>query len=194
VSVKPQHPPRRRQMMERPTAFIVMGVSGVGKTTTAQRLAKILGWTFRDGDAFHPPANVEKMSAGTPLTDDDRWPWLDAIADWLEQSKRQNQPVIVTCSALKRVYRERLLRGRHDVRIIYLRGSKELIADRMGRRKGHFMPTTLLDSQFATLEVPTREERVIDIDVAMPPSRCVERILQAAGLDPHQVPLPNQKP
>jgi gluconokinase len=167
---------------KRPRVLLLMGVSGCGKTTTGQRLAKRLNWTFRDGDSFHPDANVAKMSAGLPLTDEDRWPWLDAIGAWIDDAHLQDTPVIVTCSALKRVYRMRLLQNRPDMRLIYLKGSKSLIADRMSRRRNHFMPPTLLDSQFATLEEPRGAERAIVVNVAMPPNRVLERILTMTRL------------
>ena len=160
-----------------PQVILLMGVAGCGKSTIGQRLAKRLGWRFRDADSFHPQANIDKMTAGTPLTDDDRWPWLDAIAAWIDDCVATNQPGVVTCSALKRIYRTRMLGHRSDVRLVYLKGSKQLIADRMSRRKNHFMPTSLLDSQFATLEEPRTNERPIVVSVALPPKRIVDRII-----------------
>lgn len=165
-----------------PRVILLMGVAGCGKSTIGQRLSKRLGWRFRDADSFHPATNIEKMKSGTPLTDDDRWPWLDAISDWIDECVRTNQPGIVTCSALKRTYRSRIVGHRTDARLVYLKGSKQLIADRMARRKNHFMPTSLLDSQFATLEEPRMTERPIVISVALPPNRIVERILSQCGL------------
>ncbi len=165
-----------------PSILLLMGVSGCGKTTTAQRLAKRLNWAFRDGDSFHPCTNVEKMQAGIPLTDDDRWPWLDAIGAWIDELRAAKSPGVVTCSALKRIYRLRLLHNRHDVRLIYLKGSQQLIADRIARRRNHFMPPTLLMSQFAALEEPRGAERPIVIDVSMPPNRVLERILTLTRL------------
>ncbi len=162
----------------RPKILVLMGVSGVGKTTTGQRLAKKLGWVFRDADEFHPPENIEKMRAGVPLTDQDRWPWLDAIGDWLDQRLRDGGRAVVTCSALRRAYRERLLHSRPDARLVFLKGSKALIAGRIGRRNGHFMPPALLDSQFCTLEEPRRDERAIVVDVSQTPSRVVAHILR----------------
>ncbi|HVZ10741.1 gluconokinase [Rhodopila sp.] len=146
--------------------ILVMGVSGSGKTTIAAALAQHLGWPFLEGDDFHPPANVAKMRAGTPLTDEDRWPWLQAIADRLDTLKDQGQSAVVACSALKRAYRSVLLDGRADSILVFPRGSQPLIADRMRTRHGHFMPAALLDSQFATLEEPGPDEHplVIDID------------------------------
>src|SRR5271154_3812004 len=138
-----------------PCALIVMGVSGSGKTTIAERLAQRLKWNFEDGDRFHPASNVAKMSAGHPLTDEDRWPWLNAIAAEIDRVCEVNERVVIGCSALKRAYRDVLLHGRTDVRLVYLDGSQALIADRLGRRKDHFMPPGLLTSQFDTLEPPT---------------------------------------
>jgi gluconokinase len=117
-----------------------MGVSGSGKTTIADRLAARLDWRFEDGDGFHPPGNVAKMSAGQPLTDDDRRPWLQAIADEIDRVSREGEPLVVACSALKRAYRDILSHGRTDVRFVFLNGSYELIASRLAARKGHFMP------------------------------------------------------
>ena len=155
-----------------------MGVSGVGKTTIGKRLARALGWTFRDADEFHPAANIAKMSAGIPLTDEDRWPWLEAIGQWLDQRRKHGGKAVVTCSALRRIYRDKLLVGRPDVKLVYLKGSKALIADRLSRRSNHFMPPALLDSQFATLEEPTRDEHALVVSVALPPSRVVAEIVK----------------
>jgi carbohydrate kinase (thermoresistant glucokinase family) len=165
-----------------PTVILIMGVSGCGKTTTAQRLARRLNWSFRDGDTFHPVSNVAKMAAGTPLADADRWPWLDAIGAWIDEQTSLQIPAIVTCSALKRAYRHRLLHSRPEVQLVYLKGSKELIAERVSRRRNHFMPPALLDSQFETLEEPRGAERPIVINVAMPPNRVIERILTLTRL------------
>jgi gluconokinase len=165
-----------------PSILLLMGVSGCGKTTTAQRLAKRLNWAFRDGDSFHPAANVAKMQAGIPLIDDDRWPWLDSIGAWIDELLAAHMRGVVTCSALKRSYRLRLLHNRPDVQLIYLKGSQELIADRVSRRRNHFMPPALLESQFATLEEPRGAERPIVINMAMPPNRVLERILTLTRL------------
>ncbi len=145
--------------------LVVMGVAGCGKTTIARMLAERLGWRFQEGDALHPPANVAKMSAGTPLTDDDRWPWLHTIAGVMDGWRAEGASGIVTCSALKRAYRDILVGGHPDVRIVHLAGEKALIAARMAARKGHFMPTALLDSQFATLEPPGAEENAVIVDI-----------------------------
>ena len=146
-------------------ALIVMGVSGSGKSTIAAALAERLQWTFRDGDSFHPASNVAKMSAGQPLTDEDRWPWLQAIADEIARTIQDGGRLIVACSALKRVYRSKLTGERDDVTFVYLDGSRELILSRLGARKDHFMPTTLLDSQFVTLEPPAPDENAITVPI-----------------------------
>jgi gluconokinase len=161
-----------------PTALIVMGVSGSGKTTVAEILAEKLGWPFRDGDDFHPPANVAKMHAGTPLTDEDRWPWLAAIAAWIAEARGRGGHVIVTCSALKRVYRDALRDGHADVRFVYLEGTKELIASRLAKRKNHFMPPALLDSQFATLEPPAADEAPLTVSIGPTPDEIAAAALE----------------
>lgn len=148
-----------------PNALIVMGVSSSGKSSIGKALADRLGWRFADGDDFHPPANVEKQRAGQPLTDEDRWPWLQSIADEIDRVTAEGGRLVVACSALKRVYRELLVHGRHDIRIVYLDGSKDLIGKRMAARQNHFMPPSLLDSQFKTLEVPGPDERVITVSI-----------------------------
>jgi gluconokinase len=165
-----------------PTAILVMGVSGSGKTTAGERLAAELGWPFRDADSFHPAANVAKMSAGTPLTDDDRWPWLAAIAAWIDEGRTSRQPRVVSCSALKRAYRRVLLDGRPDVRLVYLAGDIELIAARMGRRQDHFMPPSLLQSQFDTLEPPGPDEWPIIVPIELSPRRILEHICASMAL------------
>jgi gluconokinase len=148
-----------------PCALIVMGVSGSGKTTVASKLAGRLHWTFEDGDRFHPKSNVEKMRAGQPLTDEDRWPWLNAIADEVERLCTAGGHAVIACSALKRTYRDVLLRGRDDVRFVFLNGTQQLIAHRLSLRKDHFMPPGLLDSQFRTLEPPGLDEDAIDVSI-----------------------------
>jgi gluconokinase len=140
---------------------VMMGVSGAGKTTTGQALAKALGWPFRDADDLHPPANVEKMRAGIPLTDDDRWPWLDRVVEEIRRVEETDGHVVVACSALKRTYRDRLAAA-GDVRFAYLAGDYDTIAGRLAERRHKYMPATLLSSQFATLEVPA-DALVIDI-------------------------------
>jgi gluconokinase len=154
-----------------------MGVSGSGKSTIADKLAERLGWTFEDGDRFHPASNVAKMSAGRPLTDEDRWPWLQAIADEIDRVSRNGGHVVIACSALKRAYRDLLVHGRDDVRIVFLDGSQALIADRLARRKGHFMPPGLLDSQFKTLEPPATNEHPITVSIDAPVETIVQNIV-----------------
>ncbi|MBI5265400.1 MAG: gluconokinase [Bradyrhizobium sp.] len=155
-----------------------MGVSGSGKSTIAEALAKCLSWRFEDGDAFHPAANVAKMSAGHPLTDEDRWPWLNAIADEIGRVYGAGGHMIVACSALKRAYRDVLRRGRSDVRFVFLNGTPELIATRLARRKCHFMPPELLASQFKTLEPPGTDEHAIAVPIDAPVEAIVAAIVR----------------
>jgi gluconokinase len=155
---------------------VLMGVSGSGKTTIGAGLAERLGWPFLDGDDFHPPQNVAKMKAGTPLTDEDRWPWLDRLNAELRVREARGESAILACSALKQAYRDRLARGVADWRLVFLHGSFELLQRRMKERKHRYMPGSLLKSQFATLEPP---EKAIRIDVAEPLERSVERIREA---------------
>jgi len=155
--------------------YVVMGVAGCGKTTVGEALAQAIGGTFLDGDSYHPPTNIKKMSAGIALTDDDRWPWLETIGR--EIAHRDGQ-VVGGCSALKRAYRDRITASAGEpVLFVHLNGSRELIADRMTRREGHFMPTSLLDSQFATLEVPGKDECAVNIDIDANSAEIVRRIM-----------------
>ena len=158
-------------------AIIVMGVSGSGKSTIAAALAERLGFDYEDGDDFHSQANIEKMHAGTPLTDEDRWPWLRAIADAIAAKVDNGRDVVVACSALKRTYRDILVRGRDDVRIVYLKGSRELMAERLKGRKGHFINPSLLDSQFDTLEEPAFDEPAVTVEADRPVAAIVRDIL-----------------
>jgi gluconokinase len=144
-----------------PMIVVIMGVSGSGKTTVGAALARELGWTLIDADDLHPPANVAKMAAGIPLTDDDRWPWLDRIVEELRSLTADGRNVVLACSALKQSYRDRLARA-GDVRFVHLRGDAETIAARVAARHHRYMPAALLDSQFATLEAPGD---AIDIDI-----------------------------
>ncbi|GEP59964.1 gluconokinase [Reyranella soli] len=155
-----------------------MGVSSSGKTTVGKLLAERLGWHYQEGDALHPPENVAKMSAGTPLSDADRAPWLRRIAERIDAWRSNGEAGVITCSALKRAYRDVIIGDRPDVGLVHLRGSRELIGRRMAARKGHFMPTALLDNQFATLQEPSPEERPITIDVGGTPAEIVEEILR----------------
>ena len=154
-----------------------MGVSGCGKTAVGERLAAILGATFVDADHLHPPENKAKMSAKIPLTDEDRWPWLQRLRRDVIDATPPGHITVLACSALKRVYRLLLMDGVPDIRLIYLRGTFDLIANRLAARKGHFMPPDLLRSQFATLEEPAAEEgRTVEIDgtVEEVAARCLE--------------------
>lgn len=157
--------------------IVVMGVAGAGKSTVGPLLAVALGVPFADGDAFHPPANVAKMAAGTPLTDEDRWPWLAAIGAWL--AAREGAGAVVACSALRRAYRDRLREACPGLRFVHLAGERALIGARLAARAGHFMPAGLLDSQFATLEDPAGEPDVIAVSVAPAPEEIVRAVLGA---------------
>jgi gluconokinase len=159
------------------TIAVVMGVSGSGKTTVARGVAERLGWRLVEGDAFHPPGNVAKMQAGTPLTDDDRWPWLRAIAAEIDAMRARGEHAVVACSALKRIYRDILIGARPDVVLVYLQGSKALIAERIAGRRQHFMPATLLDSQFATLEEPGADEHPIVVSITPSPDGIIDAVV-----------------
>jgi len=167
-----------------PCALIVMGVSGSGKSTIGETLAERLGWTFEDGDRFHPAANVAKMSAGHPLTDADRRPWLQAIADEIDGVCKAGEREVIACSALKRAYREILVHGRSDVRIVFLDGTQDLIAARLAARKGHFMPPGLLASQFGTLEPPAGNEHPITVSIDATVETIVDDIVRQLRLGP----------
>jgi gluconokinase len=158
------------------TIVVVMGVSGSGKSTVASLLAERLGCAFQDGDDLHPRENVEKMSRGTPLTDADRLPWLQAIARHIDGWRERGEAGVVTCSALKRLYRDIVVGERRDVALIYLKGSQALIHGRLAARTSHFMPLGLLDSQFATLQEPAEDERPIVVDIGSEPSQIVREI------------------
>jgi carbohydrate kinase (thermoresistant glucokinase family) len=160
--------------------LVLMGVSGCGKSTIAALLAGRLGWQFAEGDDFHPPQNVQKMHGGHPLTDEDRWPWLAKIGEWIDEQLAAGRPGIVTCSALKRKYRDVLRRD--ELVFVYLRGSHEQIADRLAARQGHYMPAALLDTQFADLEVPESDERAVTVDIGAPPVRLADEIVTRLGL------------
>lgn len=158
---------------------VVMGVSGAGKSTVGTLIADELGLSFRDADEFHPPANVAKMSAGQPLTDEDRWPWLAAIGAHL--AAHRGRGCVVTCSALKRAYRDRLREAAPDLRFVFLHGDVALVAARQAARQGHFMPASLVASQFATLEPPGDDEAAISLDVDAPPEQLAARAIGALG-------------
>jgi gluconokinase len=155
--------------------LVVLGVAGSGKTTLGQALGQRLSWEFRDADGFHPAANIAKMKAGTPLQDEDRWPWLRAIRSHMESEQAAGRSGIIACSALKEIYRDTLGRGEPWIRFVHLNGSRDLIEGRMRAREGHFMPVSLLDSQFATLESPAD---AITLDISQPPEALVEEVLR----------------
>ncbi|SOD62389.1 gluconate kinase, SKI family [Streptomyces zhaozhouensis] len=164
------------------TTVVVMGVSGVGKTTVARPLAERLGVPFAEADEFHSPENIAKMSAGTPLTDEDRRPWLESIGDWLRERRRTGEGGVVTCSALKRSYRDLLRAGAEgEVFFLHLSGSPELVGERMARRTDHFMPPSLLRSQLATLEPLGPDEHGVVLDVSPGADRLVEEAARAVG-------------
>ena len=162
----------------KPVIAIVMGVSGSGKTTVSVLLAAALGCQFEEGDDLHPAANVEKMHSGTPLTDADRLPWLQKIAGEIDGWRARGESGVLTCSALKRSYRNMIIGNRPDVTLVYLKGSYDLIRRRMAARHEHFMPVALLDSQFATLQEPTPDEHPITIDVGGRPTEIVAKIVR----------------
>jgi len=165
-----------------PSALMVMGVSGSGKTTVAELIARRLGWEMLEGDRLHPPENVEKMRRGEPLDDADRWPWLDRIGARLQEFAAEGRPVVVTCSALKRVYRARLLSARPDLVFVYLKGSAALLTARVQARHHEYMPASLLASQLATLEEPGADEPAIEVDAALPPEAEADAALKTLRL------------
>ncbi|MCB5275378.1 Gluconokinase [Arthrobacter sp. SO5] len=161
--------------------LVIMGVSGSGKSTVAGLLAGTLGWDLAEGDDLHPAANVAKMHAGQPLNDDDRWPWLETIADWIRAHTAAGTPGVVTCSALKKRYRD-VLRG-DGVVFVFLDGSKDRISDRLASRHGHFMPPALLDSQFEALEAPGGDENCITLSASASPAEETQEIIDRLMLD-----------
>lgn len=169
--------------IDKPVVLVLMGVSGCGKTTVAAILSGRLDWPFEEGDALHPQSNIDKMHAGHPLTDEDRAPWLAKVAHWVEDCLDAGENGLITCSALKRSYRDIINRRGHGVEFIYLAGSKETIATRLAARHGHFMPPTLLDSQFEALQEPTADEPAIRVDIGPAPSAIANTIIQTLGLN-----------
>ncbi|OAH15698.1 gluconokinase [Streptomyces jeddahensis] len=172
--------------MSTPHVVVVMGVAGTGKTTIGPLLAARLGVPYAEGDDFHPESNIAKMSAGTPLTDDDRWPWLDAIGAWAHS--RDGLGGVASSSALKRSYRDRLRAAAPGIVFVHLTGDRELIEDRMSHREGHFMPTALLDSQFATLEPLEPDEAGVAVDVSGSPDEITDRAVEALRAFARQQP------
>ena len=164
------------------SAIVVMGVSGAGKSTVGKLIAARLDCPFRDADSFHPAANIEKMSRGEPLTDEDRWPWLRAIAGWIGEHRSAGTTCVVTCSALKRRYRDLVTdKQRADVRLVHLKGGMALIEARLKARKGHFMPPALLKSQFDALEEPAAEEHAITVSIDAAPEEIASRVVEKLG-------------
>lgn len=166
-----------------PQHVVLMGVSGSGKTTLALELRRRLGWPYAEADDFHPPANVAKMAAGIALVDDDRWQWLSAIRDWLTAEARGGRSTLVTCSALRLAYRDVLRQAEGRVRFVHLTADGEVLAERLARRGGHFMPATLLPSQLAVLEPLGPGEDGVAIAVDEPPAVVADRTLEALGLE-----------
>lgn len=164
-----------------PPILVIMGVSGAGKTAVAEALVARLGWPFKEGDWLHPEANVAKMHAGVALTDADRQPWLEAVAAWIDERRTKHEPGIITCSALKRSYRNIIVGDRSEVRVIYLRGGHAVIAEHLAGRHGHFMPASLLRSQIDTLEEPGQDEDPIVVEIEHPIDRIVDEIIRQLG-------------
>jgi gluconokinase len=173
-----------------PSILVVMGVSGSGKSTIGTQLALQLHWEFEDGDWFHPARNIDKMHAGIPLTDEDRAPWLIAIADFIDQARLSGRQVVVACSALKRRYRAVIIGNRPDVQLIYLKGDMELIGRRIAARHEHFMPTSLLESQFDALEEPGPDEHAIVVSIEPRPREIVAKIVEALQAESRQQDAP----
>jgi gluconokinase len=161
---------------------VVTGVSGCGKTTVGAMLAGRLGWRYAEADDFHPKTNLAKMAAGLPLADADRIPWLAAIGTWIDRRRAAGEPAVVSCSGLKRSYRDMLRAGRPEVRIVFLTGSRELIGRRLLARQGHFMKADMLDSQFADLEPPAADEHAVTVAIDAPPPEVVDRIIRELDL------------
>lgn len=172
---------------QRTEHIIVMGVSGAGKTTLARGIAAHTGWTFAEGDRFHPAANVAKMRSGTPLIDADRWPWLRAIGTWIDERRAEGESTVVACSALRRRYRDLLREGRPGVRFCHVRADRALIAVRLVARRGHYMPPSLLPSQLATLEPLDPDEPGVEVWATGTPEEMVAEAITALSLQVPQV-------
>lgn len=167
--------------MPEPMAVVVTGVSGSGKSTVGALLAQRLGWPFADGDDLHTPEAIAKMHAGLPLDDADRAPWLRRVAAWIDAHLAAGESGVVACSALRRVYRDAIVRGRSDVRLVHLDGARALIAQRLAVRRGHFMPARLLDSQFAALQPPDPDENAIVVGIGESPDDIAATIAVRLG-------------
>lgn len=166
------------------THLVVMGVAGCGKSTVGRGIQDRLGWSFAEGDDFHPAANIAKMSAGVPLTDADRWPWLDSIVAWTTREDGAGRNTIVTCSALRRVYRDRLRTAPGRTLFLHLHGAESVLAERLATRPGHFMPVSLLPSQLETLEPVEPDEDGIVLDIAASVPDLVEQAIRRLGIAP----------
>ncbi len=164
-----------------PPILVIMGVSGSGKSTVAEELSARLGWPFEEGDSLHPEANIAKMHAGIPLTDADRLPWLERVAAWIDGQRSEKQPGIITCSALKRTYRQIIISDRPEVRLVYLRGGRDLIAEHLAGRHSHFMPPALLRSQIDTLEEPDPGEDPLTVDLSVSAAQVAHEIIRLLG-------------
>ena len=162
--------------------IVLMGVSGCGKTTIGTNLARCLNWEYQEGDALHPQKNIVKMSEGIPLNDDDRKPWIARIADWIETRCIAGRDGVISCSALKEVYRQTIRGTQTDVQFVYLRGSRELLSDRLAYRKDHFMPPNLLESQLELLEEPSIDEQAMVVPIDSTPEKIVQKICDSLGL------------
>lgn len=167
--------------MNCPTILVLVGVAGSGKTTIGRLLSRELQWPFFDADAFHPDANIAKMSAGVPLTEEDRWPWLRNVKVKIDQAREAGNDAIFACSALRQSYRDFLTRDAASVKLVYLRGNPPLLSGRLAERKGHFMREEMLASQLATLEEP---QDCLTVDVSLPPETIVEKIVRELALPP----------
>ena len=171
--------PRRQRL----TSLVLMGVAGSGKSSVMAALEARLGWPALEGDSLHPPSNVAKMAAGVPLTDADRAPWLDAIGRWIDEREAKRRSALVTCSALRRSYRDRLREGHPSVWFVHLAATPDVLAARMAQREGHFMPVSLLASQLATLEPLTPDEPGTTIEAIGSPDEIATRIVESLRLE-----------
>ena len=169
-------------MSPTPQHLVIMGVSGSGKTTISTLLSEHLGWIAAEADEFHPESNIAKMSSGTPLTDEDRWPWLASIREWMDTQAENGRSTIVTCSALKHSYRDVLATASGDVHFVHLNGDAAVLGERMKTRSGHFMPASLLPSQMSTLEPLAEDEQGVVVDILKPPGEIAAEILTRLNL------------
>jgi len=170
---------RASSALAEPPILVVMGVSGCGKTTLGQALAHHLGCEFAEGDQFHPPENVAKMAAGTPLTDDDRWGWLRTLSARMAQARTAGQSLVLSCSALRKPYRDILREGAPQAWFVHLHGDISVLQQRIASRPGHYMPPSLLQSQLDTLEMPEADERVVSLDIVTPLPEMVSRVMSS---------------